>query len=170
MIDFCVLGSGIAGSTIANFLSKKYSVHVFDKARGPGGRSSNKRFKNNNNFIYHIKKMKPKCNQCPKCFKLFSKRKEYQLHELQHLQIKKTDIDSALVGECILISPSALFSSSTIVISIHIIPIGGLLIGLGILAAISIIQLVVIILLIVYILYSRHKDKVHTYRLLYTQY
>ena len=47
MIDFCVLGSGVAGSTIANLLSKKYSVHVFDKARGPGGRSSNKRFKNN---------------------------------------------------------------------------------------------------------------------------
>ena len=50
MIDFCVLGSGIAGSTIANLLSKKYSVHVFDKARGPGGRSSNKRFKNNLSF------------------------------------------------------------------------------------------------------------------------
>ena len=27
MIDFCVLGSGVAGSTIANLLSKKYSVH-----------------------------------------------------------------------------------------------------------------------------------------------
>ena len=37
MFDFCIIGSGIAGSTIANLLSKKYSVHVFDKARGPGG-------------------------------------------------------------------------------------------------------------------------------------
>ena len=36
MIDFCVLGSGVAGSTIANALSKKYTVHVFDKARGSG--------------------------------------------------------------------------------------------------------------------------------------
>ena len=35
MIDFCVLGSGIAGSTIANLLSKKYSVHVFDKLEVP---------------------------------------------------------------------------------------------------------------------------------------
>ena len=50
MIDFCVLGSGVAGSTIANILSKKYSVHVFDKARGPGGRSSNKRLKKNLSF------------------------------------------------------------------------------------------------------------------------
>ena len=47
MIDFCVLGSGVAGSTIANLLSKKYSVQVFDKSRGPGGRSSNKRLKKN---------------------------------------------------------------------------------------------------------------------------
>ena len=50
MIDFFVLGSGVSGSTIANVLSSKYSVHVFDKARGPGGRSSNKRFKNNLSF------------------------------------------------------------------------------------------------------------------------
>ena len=50
MMDFCVLGSGVAGSTIANLLSKKYSVHIFDKARGPGGRASNKRFKNNLSF------------------------------------------------------------------------------------------------------------------------
>ena len=54
MMDFCILGSGIAGSTIANFLSKKYSVHVFDKARGPGGRSSNKKF--TNNYKYQCKK------------------------------------------------------------------------------------------------------------------
>mgnify|MGYP000997067311 CR=1 FL=1 len=52
MIDFCVLGSGVAGSTIANLLSKKYSVHVFDKARGSGGRSSNKKFKKN--FLSHL--------------------------------------------------------------------------------------------------------------------
>ena len=28
MMDFCVLGSGIAGSTIANLLSKKYTVEI----------------------------------------------------------------------------------------------------------------------------------------------
>ena len=50
MIDFCVLGSGVSGSTIANLLSKKYSVQVFDKARGLGGRSSNKRFQKSLSF------------------------------------------------------------------------------------------------------------------------
>ena len=43
MSSFCVIGSGISGATIANLLSKKYSVDLFDKARGPGGRSSFKR-------------------------------------------------------------------------------------------------------------------------------
>ena len=60
MIDFCVLGSGVAGSTIANLLSKKYSVHVFDKARGPGGRSSNKRFKKNLSFDHGVQYISPK--------------------------------------------------------------------------------------------------------------
>ena len=43
MSNFCVIGSGISGATIANLLSKKYSVDLFDKARGPGGRASFKR-------------------------------------------------------------------------------------------------------------------------------
>ena len=50
MIDFFILGSGIAGSTIANLLSKSYTVEIFDKARGPGGRASNKRFKSKLSF------------------------------------------------------------------------------------------------------------------------
>ena len=60
MMDFCILGSGVAGSTIANLLSKKHSVHVFDKARGPGGRSSNKRFKTNLSFDHGVQYISPK--------------------------------------------------------------------------------------------------------------
>ena len=63
MIDFCVLGSGVAGSTIANLLSKKYSVHVFDKARGPGGRSSNKRFKDKLSFDHGVQYISPKSKE-----------------------------------------------------------------------------------------------------------
>ena len=51
MKDFCVIGSSISGSTIANLLNKKYSVDVFDKARGPGGRSSFKRLKDKIGFL-----------------------------------------------------------------------------------------------------------------------
>ena len=60
MKDFCVVGSGIAGSTIANLLSKKYSIEVFDKARGPGGRASNRRYKNNLSFDHGLKYLSPK--------------------------------------------------------------------------------------------------------------
>ena len=39
MSNICIIGSGISGATIANLLSKKHSVVLFDKARGPGGRA-----------------------------------------------------------------------------------------------------------------------------------
>ena len=54
MIDFCVLGSGIPGSTIANLLSKKYSVEIIDKAKGVGGRSSNKKVDGSINFDHGL--------------------------------------------------------------------------------------------------------------------
>jgi len=60
MIDFCVLGSGIAGSSIARSLSKKYTVEVFDKARGPGGRASNKRLKAKLTFDHGVQYISPK--------------------------------------------------------------------------------------------------------------
>ena len=63
MIDFCILGSGIAGSTIASLLSKKYTVEVFDKARGPGGRTSNKKLKSNLNFDHGTQYYSPKNNK-----------------------------------------------------------------------------------------------------------
>ena len=75
MIDFCILGSGIAGSTVANLLSKKYSVHVFDKARGPGGRSSNKRFKDNLSFDHGVQYISPKSKLFTKYIQSLYKKK-----------------------------------------------------------------------------------------------
>jgi renalase len=76
MKDFCVVGSGIAGSTIANLLKKKYSVEIFDKARGPGGRASNRRYKNNLSFDHGLQYISPNSNSF-KNFILTLKKKKY---------------------------------------------------------------------------------------------
>ena len=60
MKDFCIIGSGISGATIANSLSKKYSVDVHDKARGVGGRSSNKKLNKNESFDHGVQYISPK--------------------------------------------------------------------------------------------------------------
>ncbi len=60
MIDFCVLGSGISGSTIANLLSKKYSVEIIDKAKGVGGRASNKKITKSVSFDHGLQYFSPK--------------------------------------------------------------------------------------------------------------
>jgi len=85
MIDFCVLGSGVAGSTIANLLSKKYSVHVFDKARGPGGRSSNKRFKNNLSFDHGVQYISPKSKLFIKYIQKLHKNRILKIWDDNHL-------------------------------------------------------------------------------------
>jgi renalase len=66
MKDFCIVGSGIAGSTIANLLSKKYSVEIFDKARGPGGRASNRRYKKDLSFDHGLQYISPKSKEFAK--------------------------------------------------------------------------------------------------------
>ena len=60
MKDFCVIGSGISGATIANHLSKKYIVEVYDKARGAGGRASNKKFNLKKSFDHGAQYISPK--------------------------------------------------------------------------------------------------------------
>ena len=85
MIDFCVLGSGVAGSTIANILSKKYSVHVFDKARGSGGRSSNKKFKKNLSFDHGVQYISPKSKKFRKFTQKLLKKKIFKTWDGNHL-------------------------------------------------------------------------------------
>ena len=101
MIDFCVLGSGVAGSTIANLLSKKYSVHVFDKARGPGGRSSNKRFKKNFIFDHGVQYISPKSKSFMKYIQKLYKNKILKSWDDNHLDFtfEKKTFSTKYIGE-----------------------------------------------------------------------
>ena len=75
MKDFCIVGSGIAGSSIANLLSKKYSVEIFDKARGPGGRASNRRYKKDLSFDHGLQYISPKSKEFTKFILSLEKKK-----------------------------------------------------------------------------------------------
>ena len=85
MLDFCIIGSGIAGSTIANFLSKKYSVQILDKARGPGGRASNKRFKDNLSFDHGVQYISPKTEKFRNFVRQLCKKKILKIWDGNHL-------------------------------------------------------------------------------------
>ncbi len=101
MIDFCILGSGVAGSTIANLLAKKYTVEIFDKARGPGGRSANKRYKNNLNFDHGVQYISPKSKKFNSFIKkLYNKKviKEWKGNHL-NLNFKNTKNKTKYIGK-----------------------------------------------------------------------
>ena len=66
MSDYCVIGSGIAGSTIANLLNKKYKISLYDKGRGPGGRASFKRIKGKIGFDHGTQYISPKTDKFKK--------------------------------------------------------------------------------------------------------
>jgi renalase len=85
MKDFCVVGSGIAGSTIANLLAKKYSVEIFDKARGPGGRTSNRRYNNKLSFDHGLQYFSPKSNAFKKFLLNLKKKNIIKEWNGQHL-------------------------------------------------------------------------------------
>ena len=63
MLDFCIIGSGISGSTISNYLRKNFSVRVFDKAKGVGGRSSFKRYKGKIGFDHGLQYLSPRSKE-----------------------------------------------------------------------------------------------------------
>ncbi|MBD1144583.1 NAD(P)-binding protein [Pelagibacterales bacterium SAG-MED37] len=70
MSDYCVIGSGISGATIANLLNKKFQVNLYDKGRGPGGRASFKRVKGQIGFDHGTQYFSPKTVE----FKKFTNR------------------------------------------------------------------------------------------------
>jgi len=95
MKDFCIVGSGIAGSTIANLLSKKYSVEIFDKARGPGGRASNRRYKKDLSFDHGLQYISPKSKKFTKFILDLEKKKILKKWQGNHLDFtfeKKDEI------------------------------------------------------------------------------
>ena len=69
MSSFCIIGAGISGATIANRLNRKHTVDLYDKARGPGGRSSFKRLDKIRGFDHGTQYFSPKTLE----FKRFTK-------------------------------------------------------------------------------------------------
>ena len=85
MNEFCIIGSGISGATIANLLSKKNSVVLFDKARGPGGRASFKRVKGKTGFDHGTQYISPKTNEFKKFTKSLIKKKILKIWGGKHV-------------------------------------------------------------------------------------
>ena len=100
MKDFCIVGSGIAGSTIANLLSKKYSVEIFDKARGPGGRASNRRYKAGQSFDHGLQYISPRSNEFKKFILGLKKKKIIKEWLGSHIDLtfKKQKQDTKYIG------------------------------------------------------------------------
>jgi len=100
MKDFCIVGSGIAGSTIANLLSKKYSVEIFDKARGPGGRSSNRRYNNSLSFDHGLQYISPKTKNFKKFISELERKKVLKKWLGNHLDFtfSKKEESSKYIG------------------------------------------------------------------------
>jgi len=89
MSSFCIIGSGISGATIANLLSKKHSVDLFDKARGPGGRSSFKRLDKAKGFDHGTQYISPKSAAFKKFIKGLIKKKVLKNWGGKHLFLHK---------------------------------------------------------------------------------
>ena len=85
MSSYCVIGSGISGATIANLLSKKNSVDLFDKARGPGGRASFKRLDKIRGFDHGTQYISPKSAPFKKFIKELIKKKILKNWSGRHL-------------------------------------------------------------------------------------
>ena len=90
MSNFCVIGSGISGATIANLLSKKNSVDLFDKARGPGGRASFKRLDETKGFDHGTQYISPKTLAFKRFLEKLIKKKVLKNWSGKHLFLNKS--------------------------------------------------------------------------------
>ena len=89
MSSYCVIGSGISGATIANLLSKKNSVHIYDKDRGPGGRSSFKRLNKSKGFDHGAQYISPKSIKFKKFVEKLCKKKILKKWGGKHIYLNK---------------------------------------------------------------------------------
>ena len=85
MMDFCVLGSGISGSTIANLLNKKYQVEVLDKAKGIGGRASTKKINKLIRLDHGLQYFSPKTREFQKYIDACLKKKILKVWKGNHI-------------------------------------------------------------------------------------
>ena len=103
MSNFCVVGSGISGATIANLLSKRHSVDLFDKAKSHGGRSSFKRLDKIKGFDHGTQYISPKSLAFKKFIKELIKKKILKNWNGKHLflnQAKKEKKNHTKVIGC----------------------------------------------------------------------
>ena len=100
MLDFCIIGSGVSGSTIAHILSKKYNVEIFDKARGLGGRASNKRFVKKQSFDHGVQYISPKSKLFTNYIQNLHKNKILKSWDENHLDFtfEKKPLSSKYIG------------------------------------------------------------------------
>ena len=102
MIDFAVIGSGISGATISNKLNKKYSVKVYEKAKGVGGRSSFKRFKGKIGFDHGLQYLSPRSKEFKSFTNKLLKKRVIKLwkgnHEFLNERVKRDKKHVKLIG------------------------------------------------------------------------
>ncbi len=100
MIDFCVLGSGLSGSTIANLLNKKYSIQIIEKAKGIGGRSSNKKIGKSISFDHGLQYYSAKDIKFKKFLNKFIKKRilKYWLGNHIDLKFEKNLYSKKIIG------------------------------------------------------------------------
>ena len=93
MLDFCIIGTGISGSTIAKLLNQKFSVNVYDKAKGIGGRSSFKRLNGKIGFDHGLQYLSPRSLKFRRFTKELTKKKILKFwggnHKFLNKSVKK---------------------------------------------------------------------------------